>query len=139
ISARARSGTDLPFRLTIPYSVTTYITSVRGVVTMLPSSIRATIRLARRASDELQLSSGAADLSNSRRLGARLPGEIDLRRVADRDDAVVLHYVIGQVGVIDRSRKAGGVAIEKVVHPFRARRKRVGHLVTIGGFVRAGH
>src|SRR5208282_4423056 len=50
ISARARSGTDLPLRLTIPYSVTTYITSVRGVVTILQSSIRATILLARRAS-----------------------------------------------------------------------------------------
>ena len=36
ISACARSATDLPFRFTMPYSVTTYMTSVRGVVTMLP-------------------------------------------------------------------------------------------------------
>ena len=36
ISAFARSATDLPLRLTMPYSVTTYIMSERGVVTMLP-------------------------------------------------------------------------------------------------------
>ena len=47
ISARARSATDLPFRFTWPYSVTTYITSVRGVVTMLPGVSVATMRLCR--------------------------------------------------------------------------------------------
>ena len=36
ISALARSATDFPFRLTIPYSVTMNMTSERGVVTTLP-------------------------------------------------------------------------------------------------------
>ena len=36
MSALARSATDFPFRFAIPYSVTIYITSERGVVTMLP-------------------------------------------------------------------------------------------------------
>src|SRR4051812_18428852 len=36
MSACARSATDFPFRFTMPYSVTTYITSERGVVTMFP-------------------------------------------------------------------------------------------------------
>ena len=44
MSARARSGTDLPLRFTIPYSVTTYMMSERGVVTMLPGVRLRTIR-----------------------------------------------------------------------------------------------
>ena len=47
MSAFARSATDLPFKLTIPNSVTTYITSERGVVTMLPDVSVNTIRLRR--------------------------------------------------------------------------------------------
>ena len=47
ISARARSGTDFPFRLTRPYSVTTNMTSERGVVTTLPGVRSRTIRLRR--------------------------------------------------------------------------------------------
>jgi hypothetical protein len=39
--------TDLPFRLTIPCSVTTYMTSARVVVTMLPGVRSRTIRLVR--------------------------------------------------------------------------------------------
>src|SRR5262249_24550860 len=46
-SALARSATDLPFRFTMPCSVTTYLTSVRGVVTMFPWVRVATIRLLR--------------------------------------------------------------------------------------------
>jgi len=45
--AFARSATDLPFRFTMPYSVTTYIMSVRGVVTMLPLVNDNTMRLRR--------------------------------------------------------------------------------------------
>src|ERR1700739_133925 len=45
--ALARSATDLPFKLTIPNSVTTYITSERGVVTILPGVRLNTIRLRR--------------------------------------------------------------------------------------------
>ena len=47
ISARARSAIDRPFRFTIPYSVTTYMMSVRGVVTTLPRVRAVTIRLRR--------------------------------------------------------------------------------------------
>ena len=47
INAWARSATDLPFRFTMPYSVTTYITSVRGVVTTFPGVSVDTIRLRR--------------------------------------------------------------------------------------------
>lgn len=47
IIAWARSGTDLPFRLTMPYSVTTYIMSLRGVVTTLPGVRFNTMRLLR--------------------------------------------------------------------------------------------
>src|ERR1700722_14660574 len=43
----ALSATDLPLRLTIPYSVTTYMVSVRGVVTIFPGVRVATIRLTR--------------------------------------------------------------------------------------------
>ena len=43
----ARSATDFPFRLTMPYSVTTYITSERGVVTTLPGVRFSTMRLRR--------------------------------------------------------------------------------------------
>src|SRR5262249_61833799 len=45
--ALARSATDFPFKLTIPNSVTTYITSERGVVTMLPGVSVNTMRLRR--------------------------------------------------------------------------------------------
>ena len=40
-------GTDLPFRLTIPNSVTTYIMSLRAVVTTLPGVRFSTMRLLR--------------------------------------------------------------------------------------------
>ena len=43
--ARARSATDLPFKHVMPYSVTTYMTSERGVVTTLPGVRSSTIRL----------------------------------------------------------------------------------------------
>ena len=45
--ALARSATHLPFKLTMPNSVTTYITSERGVVTMLPGVRLNTMRLRR--------------------------------------------------------------------------------------------
>ena len=45
--ALARSATDLPFKLAIPNSVTKYITSERGVVTILPGVRLNTIRLRR--------------------------------------------------------------------------------------------
>ena len=47
MSARARSATDFPFRFTIPYSVTTNMMSVRGVVTTLPGVRFSTMRLRR--------------------------------------------------------------------------------------------
>jgi len=47
ISSFARSGTDRPFRFTMPYSVTTYIMSARVVVTVLPGVSVGTIRLRR--------------------------------------------------------------------------------------------
>jgi len=47
MSALARSATDFPFKLTTPYSVTTYITSERGVVTMFPGVRLSTMRLRR--------------------------------------------------------------------------------------------
>src|SRR5207237_10119652 len=46
-SAFTRSATDFPLRFTIPYSVTTYMTSVRGVVTTLPGVSVLATRLCR--------------------------------------------------------------------------------------------
>ena len=45
MSARARSRVVRGFRLTTPYSVTTYCTSDRGVVTMVAGGKVGTIRL----------------------------------------------------------------------------------------------
>ena len=45
IIALARSEIDRPLRLTMPYSVTTYIMSLRGSVAMLPGVRLSTIRL----------------------------------------------------------------------------------------------
>ena len=45
--SRARSASDWPLRLTHPYSVTTYMMSERGVVTVLPRVKLKTIRLLR--------------------------------------------------------------------------------------------
>ena len=47
IMALARAGTDSPFRLTVPNSVTTYVMSDRGVVTTLPGVRSSTMRLLR--------------------------------------------------------------------------------------------
>lgn len=47
MSALARSATDLALRFTIAYSVTTYIMSDRGAVTMFPAVSSRTIRLLR--------------------------------------------------------------------------------------------
>src|SRR5438093_7540398 len=47
IIAFARSGTDLPLRLTSPYSVTANIVSLRGAVTILPGVKFKTMRLRR--------------------------------------------------------------------------------------------
>src|SRR5207245_10438504 len=63
------------------------------------------------AADELQLSAGAADLADAGGFGACLSGEIDLRSVADRNDAIVLHDVIWQIRVIDGTRETRCVAI----------------------------
>ena len=81
--ALARSATHFPFKLTMPNSVITYITSERGVVTLLPGVTVNTMQLRRslasrkstkaderlaslgriRAAHELQLPSRAADVA----------------------------------------------------------------------------
>ena len=117
-------GTDFPFRLTMPYSVTTYIMSERGVVTTLPGVRLRTMRLLRvaallvgrreadeglaafrriGAAHELQLAAGAADVAVAVGFRGRLALQVDLRGVVDRHHAVVLHDVVRQVGIVDRA------------------------------------
>ena len=119
----ARSATDLPFRLTMPYSVTRYITSERGVVTMLPGVRLRTIRLRRLpvslvgrshanerfssfrrigSAHELQLTARAADMAVPVRFRSSLSLQIDLSRVVDRDHTVILHDDVRGVCVIHR-------------------------------------
>jgi hypothetical protein len=47
------------------------------------------------------------------RLRCRLSLQVDLGRAVDRDDIVVLHDDMRQIGVIDRMAKHVGIAVER--------------------------
>src|SRR5262249_2882128 len=63
------------------------------------------------------------------RLRRRLSLEVDLGRVVDRDDAVVAHDVLGQVGVVDGGAAHGGVPVDERVLATGARGEGEDHLV----------
>ena len=90
------------------------------------------------AAHELQLAAGAADVAVAGGLRGRLALQVDLRRVVDRHDLVVLHDVVRQVGVVDRAAQDVRVAVDHVVEAARAEREGEDDLAGVERLARAG-
>src|SRR5262245_29027536 len=83
------------------------------------------------AAHELELPAGAGEVAIARRLRRRLSLQVDLGRVVDRDDLLVLHDVLGQVRVVDGPGLHVGVAVDEGVLAAGAGREREHDLVAI--------
>src|SRR4030095_11134392 len=83
------------------------------------------------AADELELTAGAGQVPVPRGLRGDLPLEVDLGRVVDRDDPVVLHDVVGEVRVVDGVGAGLRVAVDEVVLAAGAEREGEDDLVAV--------